>query len=87
MGCCSANSWYTLVLDLEHPLLDLAVRVVDLVDEGEVGVEEGLGGGADLLAALDRELHDLGPDLLELFVERPPGLDHDVLRGISCERA
>ena len=39
------------VLDLEHPLLDLAVGVVDLVDDGEVGVEQGLGGGADLLAA------------------------------------
>ena len=71
------------VLDLEHAVLDLPVGVVDLVDDGEVGVEQRLGRGADLLAALHRELHDLGPDLLQLFVERPPGLDHDVLRN-SC---
>jgi hypothetical protein len=71
------------VLDLEHPLLDLPVGVVDLVDEREVGVEEGLGRGADLLTDLDCELDDLGSDLLELFVERPSGLDHDVLREMS----
>ena len=85
-GLLEGEQLVDAVLDLEHPVLDLAVGVVDLVDDGEVGVEQGLGGGADLLAALDRQLHDLGPDLLELFVERPPGLDHDVLRNSCSER-
>ena len=83
IGCWSANSWYTCCSIVQHQALDLAVGRVDLVDEREVGVEQRLGRGADLLAALGRELHDLGADLLLLLVERSPGLDHGVLRSLA----
>ena len=58
-----------LLLDPEHETLDLAVGRVDPVGEREVRIEERVGGGADLLAALRRELHHLRTDLVLLFVE------------------
>jgi hypothetical protein len=71
-----------LLLDAQHQALDLAVGRVDPVGEREVGVEERVGRGPDLLAALGRELHHLGPDLVLSLVERSPGLDH-VSSGVS----
>src|SRR5262249_17037672 len=68
------------VLDLEHPFLQFLVRRVDLVHDHEVGVEQRLGRPADLLAALDGELDDVGAHVLQLFVERPSALDHAGLR-------
>ena len=76
MGCWSANSWYTRCSTLQDAPLDLLVLRVDAIDEAEVAVEDRLGGGADLLAGLGRELHDVGADLLQLLVEGTAGLGH-----------
>ena len=70
------------VLDVDDPAGDLLVLDVDPLDEQEVGVEDRLGRRADLLAGLGRDLHDVGADLLQLFVERPPGLGY----GRVCVR-
>ena len=70
------------VLDLHDASGDLLVLGVDPLDQQEVGVEDRLGGGADLLAGLGRELDDVRADLLQLLVERPPGLGY----GRVCVR-
>ena len=50
-AAAARSSWYTVVLDLHARCSSIStVGVVDLVDQREVGVEERLGGGADLLA-------------------------------------
>ena len=68
------------VLELDDPFLDLAPHHVDLVDDAEVGVEQCLGRGADLLAGLDRELHDVAPDVAQLLVEGASGFGHPSLQ-------
>jgi len=44
------------------------VVLVDAVDEGQVPVEQRLGGASDLLAGLGREFHDVLADLVQLLV-------------------
>ena len=57
------------LFELDDPFLDLAPHDVDLLDDAQVGVEQGLGCGADLFAGLDRELDDVAPDVAQLLVE------------------
>ncbi len=56
------------VLDVEHSRRDLGVVLVDAVDQQQVAVEDGLGGCADLLGRLGRELHHVAAHFLQPFV-------------------
>ena len=53
-GLLEGKELVDALFELDDPFLDLAAHHVDLLDDAQVGVEQGLGRGSDLLARLDR---------------------------------
>ena len=74
-------------LDVVVEVVDLAVVGDDLVDEREVGVEQGVGAGADRLGHEGREPDDVAAQVVERVLEPVApsrlGRRHPVLLSVA----